>query len=376
MNSIALRGPLCIVCWRRGQYGFQAPARYEDLCNPCRIKFLCSQPSLSITEVEDELQELDARISALKKEVILEESRLSPLRERSDELRSQVLRRQGAGLRETVTRAFSWKRLEEFQAEAAEADRLVSEQMAVRLLPLRDQLNELLKRQRFCKTILREGVLEHRDQLPPNDFPRVPDPPELPPAAPVPSGQESAVRRKQEQTLARAERADAAIAAKKNLLIAELAREREYYRFQRTSYHRGNDIERFFRREWLPRVESTFGFMCPVCQDTSKLTLDHFWLPKHHGGNFVMVSATETNLLVSNAIVLCRSCNSSKADQAVQDFFTLRCFEVLCTATKRLSREMTSDSKLRDVATRYHRSSIEREMEPPRPRSDIFAERE
>jgi hypothetical protein len=57
---------------------------------------------------------------------------------------------------------------------------------------------------------------------------------------------------------------------------------------------------------------------CGLCgEDRDGIELDHFWIPKSHGGCFTM-RLRSTGRLVNNAVPLCTQCNRKKQDDVVQ----------------------------------------------------------
>ena len=88
-------------------------------------------------------------------------------------------------------------------------------------------------------------------------------------------------------------------------------------------YRRANAVDRYFQSNCQRLVQDTFGSECAYCGDGfAQLTFDHFWLPKHNGGNFAMRRKTADGMShVLNCVPLCQSCNSSKKNSSAIDFF-------------------------------------------------------
>lgn len=118
-------------------------------------------------------------------------------------------------------------------------------------------------------------------------------------------------------------------------------------------YKRGNVLENFIRQEWATAVHEAFRKRCFLCASATDLTLDHLWMPKNEGGNLAMLVRDGT-ILVSNVLVLCRSCNSAKGETVVDKFFTSDQLTVLISIQQRLSRRMMTDEKLVKVASKWY----------------------
>lgn len=96
--------------------------------------------------------------------------------------------------------------------------------------------------------------------------------------------------------------------------------QRERYVILKNNYSRGNAVDNYTYSSLKDMIMQVFGNKCIKCGSTEDLTLDHLWLSKNEGGNFIM-KEIETHNLINNTIVLCRKCNSSKSDQAYTIFF-------------------------------------------------------
>lgn len=79
-------------------------------------------------------------------------------------------------------------------------------------------------------------------------------------------------------------------------------------------YKRNNSDERYYRNRWMLTLLRVYDCACAMCgSDRDGLELDHFWLPKSKGGNFILRSAL-TGSRVNNAVPLCVQCNRKKID--------------------------------------------------------------
>lgn len=115
------------------------------------------------------------------------------------------------------------------------------------------------------------------------------------------------------------------------------------YVIERRNYSRSNSDERFYRTKWWPTLMRTYDCRCGLCQeDRDGIELDHFWIPKSHGGNLILLHAT-TRKLVNNAVPLCTACNRRKHESIME----LNASQLVRIATA--NREMTA--KLNDAPT-------------------------
>ena len=96
--------------------------------------------------------------------------------------------------------------------------------------------------------------------------------------------------------------------------------DRQHFRIRPKDYKRGNPVENYLRNRLFREILDTFDGACAYCGATSGLTLDHYGLPKNEGGNFVLFHE-EDGVPVLNLVVLCRSCNSAKGENAYTEFF-------------------------------------------------------
>lgn len=82
-------------------------------------------------------------------------------------------------------------------------------------------------------------------------------------------------------------------------------------------YKRENGKDRDFRKLYTLKLLQHFDNRCAMCgsQDNS-VHLDHYFIPKSHGGNFLLKCADGRQLL--NCVPLCQSCNCSKSDKLIE----------------------------------------------------------
>jgi len=133
----------------------------------------------------------------------------------------------------------------------------------------------------------------------------------------------------------------------------ELKPNRHLLLIRNADYKRGNPLDNFIRSKWNQLVQEAFAGKCFICGMRSDLTIDHLWLPKNEGGNFVMC-IREDALLVSNLMLLCRSCNAAKGEVPVEQFFSPEQLIELVNVQKLLSQQMMKDAELRRVAGRWY----------------------
>lgn len=83
------------------------------------------------------------------------------------------------------------------------------------------------------------------------------------------------------------------------------------YKTDQNSYKRYSAREQGFRRSYTLKLLKAFDCACANCgANDNGMELDHFFVPKCSGGDFVLVEATGTKRL--NAVPLCMTCNRDK----------------------------------------------------------------
>ncbi len=99
--------------------------------------------------------------------------------------------------------------------------------------------------------------------------------------------------------------------------------DRSHYKISNDDYKRGNKTERAYRKVFKLRLLEIFNNCCAKCLDNkNNIEIDHFFISKNSGGNFILRS--NNGLLINNAVPLCKSCNSSKSDKTIEQYFTTR----------------------------------------------------
>jgi 5-methylcytosine-specific restriction endonuclease McrA len=85
------------------------------------------------------------------------------------------------------------------------------------------------------------------------------------------------------------------------------------YKISSHSYKRESLADREFRNKYLFQLLSLYECRCAVCgSQENGFHLDHHWIPKSYGGDFLMTM--KTGQLVCNAVPLCSTCNLRKSD--------------------------------------------------------------
>jgi len=83
------------------------------------------------------------------------------------------------------------------------------------------------------------------------------------------------------------------------------------YKTDQNSYKRYSAREQGFRRSYTLKLLKAFDCACANCgANDNGMELDHFFVPKCNGGDFVLVETTGTKRL--NVVPLCMTCNRDK----------------------------------------------------------------
>lgn len=90
--------------------------------------------------------------------------------------------------------------------------------------------------------------------------------------------------------------------------------ERQQLIIRDSDFSRENEADRTFRRVYLLRLLALYDNACGICGSRENgLDLDHFFVPKSQGGNFVLIRTD--GLRVNNAVPMCESCNRAKGNR-------------------------------------------------------------
>lgn len=108
---------------------------------------------------------------------------------------------------------------------------------------------------------------------------------------------------------------------------------RKDYIIKNEDYKRGNPKENTYRKVFCLPLLSLFDNRCARCGDNHNgFELDHFMFPKNEGGNFIMESIS--GYMLNNCIPLCISCNRSKGEKGIFEFFNMDTLEVITKKNK------------------------------------------
>jgi len=95
------------------------------------------------------------------------------------------------------------------------------------------------------------------------------------------------------------------------------------YIIKDSDFKRENRIDRNYRKKYKLTLLNTYDNKCANCERSDNgFDLDHFFIPKSSGGNFILKRQDGT--LINNAIPLCETCNRSKSNQYHRNFFSER----------------------------------------------------
>ena len=85
-------------------------------------------------------------------------------------------------------------------------------------------------------------------------------------------------------------------------------------------YSRDSRIDNYYKRNFSKLLSRAFdGHCCKCGEGMVQLAFDHFWFPKSRGGNFLMRHVD--GYYINNCVPLCGSCNSSKGNKEIHEFF-------------------------------------------------------
>lgn len=108
------------------------------------------------------------------------------------------------------------------------------------------------------------------------------------------------------------------------------------YVIERRDYSRSNSDERLYKTKWWPTLLRIYDCRCALCgEDRDGIELDHFWIPKSHGGNLLLRHQL-TGQLVNNGVPLCTACNRSKQE------FIIKLNDNQLAQVARANREITA----------------------------------
>lgn len=92
----------------------------------------------------------------------------------------------------------------------------------------------------------------------------------------------------------------------------------ELFRIDEGDFKRNNDLDFFFEKRFKSKLFEIYENECLFCQKKNNLHVDHFFIPKSKGGNFIL--KTYNGLLFNNAVLLCETCNKKKHAKSFLEF--------------------------------------------------------
>ena len=123
---------------------------------------------------------------------------------------------------------------------------------------------------------------------------------------------------------------------------------------QSKDYRRGNAIDNYFRKQVAESVLKAFDEACVYCGCKADLTFDHYGLTKNEGGNFVL-SSKNKDWIKMNIVVMCRSCNSAKAQAHYLTFFGSEVRQKVAESHKRILTTLLEDSEFQKILKRWNK---------------------
>lgn len=92
------------------------------------------------------------------------------------------------------------------------------------------------------------------------------------------------------------------------------------YIIEASDLERDNDYDPNYKKTYREVLFHLYDNRCPLCQKNQCEHLDHFFIPKCKGGNFIMV--TKEGNFVNNAVPLCSKCNLKKGKNSYKKYFS------------------------------------------------------
>lgn len=104
-------------------------------------------------------------------------------------------------------------------------------------------------------------------------------------------------------------------------------------------FERNSEVDKEYRSKYLLFLIEKVGNKCPICgKSDNGIELDHFFIPKKDGGNFIIV--TKSGVVINNAMPMCTSCNRSKSDKKAIDFLHKEKYDELVCLQKEIKKEL------------------------------------
>lgn len=113
------------------------------------------------------------------------------------------------------------------------------------------------------------------------------------------------------------------------------------YVLDQNSHKRYTAREQGSRRAYVLKLLRAFDCRCAVCQaDDNGVELDHFFIPKCRGGDFVLTEAV-TKRKRLNAVPLCMTCNRDKSQRPASDWLSQEQIESIWQKARHLDAEIS-----------------------------------
>lgn len=87
---------------------------------------------------------------------------------------------------------------------------------------------------------------------------------------------------------------------------------------QEHDYKRNNLLDKFYAKNYKHILLKECKGKCFFCDSNKNLQLDHFFVPKSKGGNFIL--KTYDGFYINNGMILCDICNMKKNDGTFKKF--------------------------------------------------------
>jgi hypothetical protein len=130
--------------------------------------------------------------------------------------------------------------------------------------------------------------------------------------------------------------------------------ERTHFHIQAKDYRRGNAIDNYCRNILEDAILTAFDHCCTFCGCDHDLAFDHYGLTKNEGGNFILLSSDKQSLRI-NLVVLCRVCNSMKAQRLHHHFFTEDQQQAILAHQQRFLSTVLSDAHFMKLIHKWGR---------------------
>ncbi len=111
------------------------------------------------------------------------------------------------------------------------------------------------------------------------------------------------------------------------------------YIIEGRDFSRESPLDKKYKDQFMLILFEMFNTRCAKCgKYTTDLQVDHFWLPKYEGGNFIMKH--KNGSYVNNGIPLCRSCNPAKGNKSFLEFFEKHEIEQIIEKSQKMNEHL------------------------------------